>query len=238
MMHQIPDSNAGSSRGIFYMKKDYDWNAIFIIIILLLGVIFNVMIEVCKLKTPSVQTVWTAILVIITAYYAFTNHRMLRIQTRAEKLKYFQQIKLEIAPNYRYISVEEGFKIELLECVFTNISNGLAYASTVKIFKGDSIVEIITEAGHTIEKEIGILPPNVDIKHLFHLKDKINFNGNSLKLRLILKTTNPLKIENTLFYLLEFQSYERDKLRCFVSLLDFDDGINKPDLKMVRDKSV
>ena len=202
--------------------------------ILILLIFHSILYELKCIEIFAPITAWTIVLALVTLYYAYTTSQILEEQSNSEKVKWFQQIHLSIKPVSIVADqcVLQGFEVSL-----SNISNGIAMDATIRIFVGDSLLEF-KEMDSAQELQIGAIPAGIPIKLMLMLKKVINIRDKEVKMfRIYLEYNNPLKIKNGLYYVLTCKGESRKKLSCTVRLIDFNNGISKPDLTKFREMS-
>jgi len=216
-----------------YTKTKQRWT-IFIPIILLIIVTF--FIELRSEQGFSTIGIWTIVLALTTMYYARSTHKILELQEKSEILKSFQQIRLDIDADILQYK-DNLFMLRGINCTFENISNGIAYDCELDVFHGDSIVNI-HEAGQVLIKyNLGILASKVTYEKNLEFHNSPKFT-NEIMLRINLTYKNPLKIKNSIHYLLTVKKYNNDEPVTNVSILDVNNGILQPDFAAIKKKSV
>lgn len=173
------------------------------------------------------------ILVVLTAFYATATYQILEIQNKAEKLKWFIQVNIR-----SWKATWSANTIEAIELEFYNVSPCLGYCSIIKMFEEDSLVEFIENENVLTEKNIGILQPNYSSFQKFVFKNPLIFKHGTIKIRVELSTMNPLKIRNTLCYLITARKFRNNPVSLEIELLDFSNGVKEINSKNVRNLSL
>ncbi len=202
------------------------------VLLLLVALIITILNEMCILAFSTPITIWTILLVLVTFYYAHISFQILENQNNSEKVKWFQQIHLEVIPNF---IVADQLLIKGFNLHFDNISEGIAIDNKIQIFEGDSLLEFEESDKNTVKLNIGAIPSKIRIEKSFILVKDIKLKRDEIrKFRIFLEFTNPLKIKNGLYYTLECFAETNEKIRCSINLVDFNNGISAPDFKKFR----
>ncbi len=152
--------------------------------------LFVVILVVCLVLTyfirlpQHITILWTIILVVITSFYAYSTFQILEIQKKSEILKYFLQV------NLKSVKIDQISRyVDKIELEFLNFSNGMGHNAKFRIYNGDSIIEMKDKDKIYIDKDIGILVPNLSNRQKIFFKDPIEVSDKT-KLRLELKFIN------------------------------------------------
>ena len=206
-------------------------------LLLLAALTLTILSELCILNFSTPITIWTILLVLVTFYYAHTTFQILNNQNKAEKIKWFQQIFLSIKPDY---IIADQIKIRSFKCEFRNISEGIAINCRFKMYEGDSLVDLKdNELSTSNTIDIGAIPSNFPLEYNIMLDKELNLRENEIKrFRVFLEYTNPIKIENGLYYILTCIAESREKVSCTVKLVDFNNGLSRPNLRKIRKMAI